>query len=464
MIVFDSIISVSSNSGGGGGGSSGILAASEYIIPTFLAMIFAAALFSSRTKVPYTMGLVGIGIAISLFLGLARGEVGGLNIVNFNRLDPKLIIDFIIPPLIFEAMMKVDYYNEFKAIRVSALLLSTAGVVIATVVTGLLLMYLAHLPLLIAFTFAALIAPTDAAIVIEIFKRVRVPGLLSTIMESEAALNDATGIIIFSSIITLASYSISINGSGSSSSNIIIANNFSIVYEIGRFAFVFFGGVAIGLGIAAATHRLHSLMNDPFSETALTIATVFGSVVLANSLGFSGLVAVAVAGLYFGNATVKKEADMSLKVRTAVFNFWEMTAFFANSAAFLYLGISMNILRIAENIPSVALSFVAVLVARAVSTYPILAATNRLTREKIPVIWRHVVMLGGMRGAISVALVASIPSTAGEFKTTLETITFGVVLLSLVIQYIALTKYVRKAFPKDTFIATNVDNTNLPED
>jgi CPA1 family monovalent cation:H+ antiporter len=463
MIVFDSIISVSSNSGGGSGGSSGILAASEYIIPTFLAMIVAAALFSSRTKVPYTMGLVGIGIAISLFLGLARGEVGGLNIVNFNRLDPKLIIDFIIPPLIFEAMMKVDYYNEFKAIRVSALLLSTAGVVIATVVTGLLLMYLAHLPLLIAFTFAALIAPTDAAIVIEIFKRVRVPDLLSTIMESEAALNDATGIIIFSSIITLASYSISINGSGSSS-NIIIANNFNIVYEIGRFAFVFFGGVAIGLGIAAATHRLHSLMNDPFSETALTIATVFGSVVLANSLGFSGLVAVAVAGLYFGNATVKKEADMSLKVRTAVFNFWEMTAFFANSAAFLYLGISMNILRIAENIPSVALSFVAVLVARAVSTYPILAATNRLTREKIPVIWRHVVMLGGMRGAVSVALVASIPSTAGEFKITLETITFGVVLLSLVIQYIALTKYVRKAFPKDTATAANVDNTNLPED
>jgi CPA1 family monovalent cation:H+ antiporter len=465
MIVFDSIISVSSNSSGGGGGSSNdILTTSEYLILIFLAMIFAAALFSSRTKVPYTMGLVGIGIAISLFLGLARGEVGGLNILNFNRLDPKLIIDFIIPPLIFEAMMKVDYYNEFKAIRVSALLLATLGVVIATVVTGLLLMYLAHLPLLIAFTFAALIAPTDAAIVIEIFKRVRgVPGLLSTIMESEATLNDATGIIVFSSIITLASYSYFLNSDGSFSSN-IITNNF-IVYEIVRFIIVFFGGVAIGLGIAAATHRLHSLMNDPFSETALTIATVFGSVVLANSLGVSGLVAVAVAGLYFGNATVKKEADMSLKVRTAVFNFWEMAAFFANSVAFLYLGISMNILRIAENFPLIALAFVAVLVARAVSTYPILAVTNRLTREKIPVIWRHVVMLGGMRGAISVALVASIPSTAArEFKTTLETITFGVVLLSLVIQYIVLTKYVRKAFPKDTAIAANVDNTNLPED
>jgi CPA1 family monovalent cation:H+ antiporter len=208
------------------------------------------------------------------------------------------------------------------------------------------------------------------------------------------------------------------------------------------------------------------LMNDPFSETALTVATVFGSVVLANSLGVSGLVAVAVAGLYFGNATVKKEADMSLKVRTAVFNFWEMAAFFANSATFLYLGISMNIVRIAENFPLIALSFAAVLVARAASTYPILTATNRLTREKIPVIWRHVVTLGGMRGAISVALVASIPPTASEFKSTVATITFGVVLLSLIIQYIALTKYVRKVFPKDTTSTANDDNTttNILED
>jgi len=188
-------------------------------------------------------------------------------------------------------------------------------------------------------------------------------------------------------------------------------------------------------------------MNDPFSETSLTIATVFGSVVLANSLGVSGLVAVAVAGLYFGNVTVKKEVTMSKNVRAFTFTFWEMTAFFASSAAFLYLGISMNIVDVAEHLPIIVLSFVAVLAARAAAIYPMLAATTRFIGEKIPMTWRHVIMLGGMRGAISVALVASLPPSS--FKSILQTLTFGVVLLSLVIQYIGLSKYVRSVFHYD---------------
>jgi NhaP-type Na+/H+ or K+/H+ antiporter len=104
----------------------------------------------------------------------------------------------------------------------------------------------------------------------------------------------------------------------------------------------FLGGAAIGLAVATATHRLHALMNDRLSETGLTVATVFGSVAAANSLGLSGLVAAAVAGLYFGNVTVKQEAHLSAEVRGAIFDFWEIAAFFATSAAFVYLGLSMN--------------------------------------------------------------------------------------------------------------------------
>ena len=422
----------------------------EYIIPIFLAMVFVAALVSSRTKIPHTIILLGFGISISL-LGPA-----GFDLVNSNhfRINPNLIITFIIPPLIFEAMMNVDY-KQFKAIRISALLLATIGVVLATVIGGFLLVYVAGLPFLVAFAFAALISPTDATIVIEIFKRIKVPRVLSTLMESEAAFNDATGAIAFSSIIALAVTSSGFAIFGTSISSTYPNSGFptvstesinlSFFTQAEHFIILFFGGSAIGLGTAAATHRLHTLMNDPLSETSLTIATVFGAVVLANSLGVSGLAAVAVAGLYFGNVTVKKEATMSKSVRTFAFNFWEMIAFLATSAAFLYLGISMNIIDIAQHFPIIALSLVAVFGARAVTTYPLLGATTRFAKEKIPNSWKHIVLVGGMRGAISVALVASLPPS--DLKNILQTITFGVVLLSLVIQYIVLSKYVKKVFP-----------------
>jgi CPA1 family monovalent cation:H+ antiporter len=382
------------------------------------------------------MVLVGIGIAISLshFTGLNFG-----NISQF-KVDPKLILIFIVPPLIFEAMMKIKH-EEFKQIQISSLLLSTVGVLLATLVGGFLLVYFAGLPYIVSFAFAALIAPTDAAIVIEVFKKVRVPKLLATLMESEASFNDATGVIIFSSIIAIAVA----QGSTLGTTEVNAEINVNIIDELGHFALVFFGGIVVGLAISAAAHRLHKLLDDPFSETALSVAVMFGSVVVAHSLGMSALIAAAVAGLYFGNITMKSEKIISPKVRTYTSNFWEMIAFFANSLAFLYLGLSMDLIRIGQNLPLIILAFVVVLAARAVSTYPILRLTNKFTKEKIPRPWRNVVWIGGMRGALSVALVATLPES--EFKETLQTITFGVVLASLIIQFPALSRYIKKAFP-----------------
>ena len=107
----------------------------------------------------------------------------------------------------------------------------------------------------------------------------------------------------------------------------------------------------------------------------------------------------------------------------------------------------MNIVDVGEHLPIIVLAFLAVLAARAAAIYPMLAATTRFIGEIIPMTWRHVILLGGMRGAISVALVASLPPS--NFKSILQTLTFGVVLLSLVIQYVALSKYVRNVFHHD---------------
>lgn len=409
---------------------------SQYLIPIFLGSLFATSFVASKIRIPYAMILACVGIAISIF------HFMGVNVVIFNKfkIDPRLILIFIVPPLIFDAMIRINRI-DFKSIQISTFLLATAGTVLATVVGGLVLGYISGLPFIIAFAFAALMSPTDATVVIEIFKRVRVPKSLSTLMQSEASLNDATGAIVYSSIIAIV---IAQGSLAYGNTNGLNSLNLDILVQAKNFAIVFFGGMAVGLAFAVAGQKLHKIMDDPLSETGLTLAIVFGTVVTANILGFSGLVAVAIAGLYFGHVTSKQEKLLSEKTRTFVFNFWDMIAYVANSLAFLYLGLSMDILSIGNHLPLVAFAVVAVLAGRFVSTYSVLGITNRFTKEKIPMTWRNVAMIGSMRGAISVALVGLLPES--DFKNTLQTMTFGVVLCSLILQYPILLRYIKIRF------------------
>lgn len=418
---------------------------SQYLIPIFLGSLFAASFVASKIRIPYAIILACVGISISIF------HFVGVNAIVFDKfkIDPRLILFFIIPPLIFDAMMRINRIH-FKSIQISTFLLATVGTVLATVVGGLVLGYLSGLPFIIAFAFSALMSPTDAAVVIEIFKRVRVPRSLSTMMESEASLNDATGAIVYSSIIAI------IIAQGSlvyENTGVLNSLNLDILMQAKDFAVVFFGGITVGLAFAITGQRLHKIMDEPLSETGLTLAIVFGSVVTANSLGVSGLVAVAIAGLYFGHVTSKKENVLSVKTKTFVYNFWEMIAYVANSLAFLYLGLSMDIMSIGKHLLLVIFAVIAVLAGRFVSIYPILGITNRFTGEKIPMAWRNVAMIGSMRGAISVALVGMLPE--GDFKNTLQIMTFGVVLVSLILQYPILLQYIKTRF-KDPIAENNL--------
>jgi NhaP-type Na+/H+ or K+/H+ antiporter len=128
-------------------------------------------------------------------------------------------------------------------------------------------------------------------------------------------------------------------------------------------------------------------MNNPFSDISLTITTVFDTAIVANVMGLSGLMAVATAGIYFKDVTMKKGFAMSKEVRETVSNFWEIVSFFANSVALLYLGVTMNIIDVSLNITLIILVFAIVLIGIALSTYPILTLVNKFAREKIPLFW-----------------------------------------------------------------------------
>lgn len=397
----------------------------ELVITAFLAISLTASIVSSKTKTPYTIVLVLYGLAVA---GSSLSAFLGVNLLYDSLVGGGLFVGLVLPPLLFETMMRIRY-RDLRAVVRPALRLATIGVVIATIVGGLFLWQIARLPFVASFVFASLIAPTDTATVLEIFRRARLPRKLSTLMETEAAFNDATGITIFTIIITSVSVS-----------------QLSLFQAATSFGIILGGGVFVGLAIALGAHVLSRIVTDPMSETMITITAVYGSFTVAEALGVSGLVAVAIAGLYYGNSTVKTWVrPQTLRI---VRNFWRIMAFIANSLAFLYIGFSTDLARIVADLFAIAIAFTAVVVARAAVVYPLLG-TSKVSGEPIPRPWMNVAFLGGMKGALSIALAASLPANTPS-RDLITSMVLGVAFLSIIIQGFILSRYIRKMFPGKT--------------
>jgi CPA1 family monovalent cation:H+ antiporter len=431
------------------------MASIELVLSAFLLLTFVAALISRKVKVPYTLVLVLIGVLITLTVGLLalqESPIQGLmqNVISqiqslYNLLiqggGGGLYVGLIVPPLIFEAMIHIRG-SDLRSVIKPSLALATIGVLIATAVTGLILWKIIGLSIYVSFLFAALIAPTDVVTVLEVFRHVKVPSRLATLLETEASFNDATAIIVFSIILT---------GIG--------LQKINVLGSIANFGFTLGAGVLIGLGVAFAGEVLSSLIEDRIAETILTIAVVYGSYAFAAGIGASGLIAVAVAGLYFGNFTIR--TAMEPATREAVQIFWQIAAFIGNSVAFLLIGFEVNIVTFPESILIILAAFVAVTVSRAATVYPILAFYRKVS-GKITGVWSNIAMLGGVRGALSIALAATITTSAiisvSDLRT-INTMVFGVAFLSIMIQVPLLFRYAKRQIPEsEAFKETVLDD------
>jgi CPA1 family monovalent cation:H+ antiporter len=131
-----------------------------------------------------------------------------------------------------------------------------------------------------------------------------------------------------------------------------------------------------------------------------------------------------------------------------VTTFWEIAAFVGNSIAFLLIGFEMNLGFLVQSGLLVLIAYGVVTVARAASIYPILALFNQVGR-KFPITWSNTAMLGGVRGALSIALVASLAGSAFLSESDIQTITtmvVGVAFLSIVVQAPLLSRYIKRKF------------------
>ena len=370
----------------------------EEIIIGLLLIASVVAITARQLRLPYTVGLVLIGLALTF---LTSTEV---------NISPQIILALLVPPLVFEAAFHIrmdDLRRDFWLI----LTLAVPGVILTTLLVGWVIAWGTGLAIPAALVFGALISATDPVSVVALFRRLGVPRRMQLLLEGESLFNDGTAIVMFSIMLGIAE-----------------AGNFNLAVGIRDFLTVAGGGVLIGVSLGALISQFINRIDDPLVETTLTTVLAFGAYLIAESLGVSGVLAVVAAGIVNGNVG---PTGMSATTRVVVFNFWEYAAFLANSLVFLLIGLTTDVTIMIANWRAIVWAVFAAVVARAVSIY----GFSLFSRE-IPPKWKHVLFWGGLRGAIALALALSLPESGPLIaeRGRLQAMAFGLVLFSLLVQ------------------------------
>lgn len=378
-------------------------------IAAVIGLLFVASLVgiaTSRLRLPYTVGLVLIGLALSF-----RGQ---------EQIDipPEIFLGLLVPPLIFEAAFHIKTKDLFKDIG-TILTLAIPGVLLTTFLVGGVVAWGAKFPISVALIFGALVAATDPVSVVALFRSLGVPKRLTVLLEGESLFNDGTAIVVFNLMIAIA-----------------ISGQFNLVDSIIDFVVVAGGGLAIGFILGVLISRMLSLIDDALIETTLTTVLAFGSYIVAEQFHVSGVLAVVAAGLVSGNIGPR---GMSPSSRILLFNFWDYAAFLANSVVFLLIGFQIDLRVMVADWQVIVWAIGAVLAARAAGVYGLLSF-----KKNISLSYKNVIFWGGLRGAISLALALSLPDELGAAKDVIQAMAFGVVLFTLLVQGLTMKPLINK--------------------
>ncbi len=377
------------------------------VIGIMVVAVFVAAT-AQRFRVPYTIAMVLTGLAVSLVR--LPPELSEL------RLSPHLILVTLLPGLIFEAAYHIDLAQLRDNIR-SIVMLAVPGMILSTLIVGWLLHMLLPLEIVEAMLFGILISATDPIAVVGVFKELGVERRLGILVEGESLFNDGAAIVLYSILLGVATGE----------------ETFSLAQTTITFFVTVAGGVALGLIVGLIFSELMKRTEDHVLDIALTTIIAYGTYLLAEEVlhgAVSPVIAVVVAAIYVGN--YGSQGSYSGSSQVTIISFWEFVAFLINSAIFLLIGIEIDPIAFIEYARPIAISIGAILVARAVVIFSLRYIVNKSIR-RFPANWGYVLFWGGLRGAVSIALVLSLPFTL-ESRGLLEIMAFGYVLFSLIVQ------------------------------
>jgi CPA1 family monovalent cation:H+ antiporter len=411
---------------------------SYYILVVLIVLSAAFAYINHRfIKMPFVIGLFFLSTLLSLVV--LSGRVWDIqhfsaikNIVEHTNIS-KFILEILLGFLLFAGSLHTNWLNikdQFKSIG----LFAVGGVVLSTVLIAAMLYgtcYLFTIPIdfIYCLIFGALISPTDPIAVLGILTKAKVAKKIEATIVGESLFNDGVGVVIFIALLDTLNLGTS-------------------EIDFQHFGALFLqealGGLFFGLALGVLLHQLLKSINNYETEVLLTIAFVMGGYSLCSYFHLSGALAMVIMGLFVGN--YRQDKAMSHTTMEYMHKFWELADVILNAILFISIAFVLVLIEFkTKYIIVVLLSIFIVLAARVIVVYlPIVLFPkflNITNKEAKLIVW------GGLRGGLSLALVLSLPNN--ETKQLLMLATYTCVVFSILVQGLTIEKVAKKLAERD---------------
>lgn len=380
-------------------------------------------------RLPSAIGVMLIALLASLAillidaafpgLGMAAAGRGFISEVEFGA----TLLEGMLGLLLFAGALHVKL-EDLKEQAWAIALMATLGIAVSAAVVAFGFSWIMGVPIIIALVFGALISPTDPVAVLGLMKKLNLPKSIETKVVGESLFNDGIGYVVFLVIVAIA-----FGGHGESPGFASAATLF--LQET-------VGGAALGAGLGYLAYAVMRRIDDYSLEVLITLALAFGGYQLAVYLHMSGPIFAVVAGLLIGDVGMRH--GMSTQTREYVNSFWTIIDELLNAVLFMLIGFEVFAVTFSiETVLKAVAIYLLVTLARFCAVFlpvTLLRPFRGFTRGTVAIM-----TLGGLRGGISVALALSLPES--EWKPAILAVTYVVVLLSILVNGMALVPLAR---------------------
>lgn len=400
---------------------------------SFSVLIVLASVFAYLNhrilKLPSTIGIMVIAIVVSVFL-VFFGET--ILPRTFGQLH-KLIDNFDFTEVLMGAMLNFLLFAGGIHINIKDLreqfgpvvMFSTVGVIISTFAVAVGVYYLLpyvgiSMPFIYCLVFGALISPTDPVAVLSVLKQAKVSNALKTKVAGESLFNDGMAVVVFTVVLQLAiGKEVDLN---------VESIGILLLKEAG-------GGLLLGVLLGYSASRAMRVVDDYIISVLITLSVVMGGYLIAHELHISAPLAMVAAGLFMGNFS--ESFQMKSETQDYLIKFWELIDEIMNAVLFLFIGFELLLIKdLNDYLIAGGICIMVVLAARWIAIFlptKFMSLRYRFSPQTVKVlVW------GGIRGGVSIALALSIPQN--DYSKIIISITYCVVVFSIVVQGLTIAK------------------------